>query len=77
MESRTVTVSSYMTVEMLEKAREVLKRERISTSEFIRLSIAHLVETGKPPFEIPDDQRGKAKRHGQLKKSVGATFFTN
>lgn len=77
MESRTITVSSYMTVEMLEKARVILSGERISISEFIRLSVAHLVETGKPPFEIPDDQRGKSKRHGQLKKSVGATFFSN
>jgi antitoxin component of RelBE/YafQ-DinJ toxin-antitoxin module len=74
--NRTITVSSYMTVEMLDKARAILKDEHISTSEFIRLSIAHLVETGKPPFEIPEDQRGKAKRHGQLKKSVGATFFS-
>jgi hypothetical protein len=65
-----------MSAEMLVKAREILNGERISTSEFIRLSIAHLVETGKPPFGIPDDQRGKAKRQGHLKKSLGATFFS-
>ena len=62
--------SSKITTELRASIEPILQRERITLSEYLRLCMVNLRDNGKPPFEVPDEKRGRALRHGGLKADV-------
>ncbi|PMS29642.1 hypothetical protein B0G57_1445 [Trinickia symbiotica] len=63
-------VSAAIPRSVRDSVEEVLKRERITMSEYLRLCLAKLSDDGRAPFEIPEASRGR-RRHD----IVGRSFF--
>ncbi|RKT25479.1 hypothetical protein B0G69_1195 [Paraburkholderia sp. RAU2J] len=62
--------SAAVTHELRASIEPILQRERITLSEYLRLCLVNLRDNGKPPFEVPEEKRGRALRHGGLKADV-------
>lgn len=75
MADQNTTTTVHFPVKLRDAAEGVLEKERLTMGEYLRLCIAHLAETGRAPFEIPEGSRGMKKRHGALKQAGYRTFF--
>ena len=72
---RKVTAIANVPESLLEEVKPLISAQGVSISEYLRLCLVHLKETGKPFFVIPEELRGKRSRHGALKATSGNTTF--
>jgi hypothetical protein len=65
-------VSAAVTPELRESVVPILRREGLTISEYLRLALVALRDSGKPPFEIPDSKRYRSAAAGGLKEDAAA-----